>query len=242
MSFKVISVVVSELYLKFSRLASQQEMLIYLLFIFTCGWCVCYLLFLNYQQHARDSEQRAPSGRECLRRVRRRLRPARHKLDAELATPAAIRQESVVDQAGECSLLVADCCDPIDAFSFSDHYDDELLAWSASHAARSQEPELRGWPAWDQSIDDDDDDGDDDADDGYDERVPLVELHENPLGTCAELGRAGVESAELALRRSQLLSLQSSQQDKRAAIRLVSRWAPLCHVHALFFARRRWPR
>lgn len=29
-------------------------MLMYLLFIFTCGWCVCWLLFLNYQQYERD--------------------------------------------------------------------------------------------------------------------------------------------------------------------------------------------
>lgn len=30
-------------------------MLIYLFFVFSCGWCVCWLLFLNYQQHANDS-------------------------------------------------------------------------------------------------------------------------------------------------------------------------------------------
>lgn len=41
-------------------------MLVYLLFIFACGWCVCWLLFLNYQQHSRDSER--------LVRLKRRLR------------------------------------------------------------------------------------------------------------------------------------------------------------------------
>lgn len=64
-------------------------MIIYLLFIFTCGWCVCWLLFLNYQQYNKDSERyRLKSqycslgadgenvcGRSnCLRRLRRCLR------------------------------------------------------------------------------------------------------------------------------------------------------------------------
>lgn len=34
-------------------------MLIYLFFIFTCGWCVCWLIFLNYQQHIKDSKESA---------------------------------------------------------------------------------------------------------------------------------------------------------------------------------------
>lgn len=64
-------------------------MIIYLLFIFTCGWCVCWLLFLNYQQYTRDSERDQLKSRYCslntdgqnvcgrssyLRRLRRRLR------------------------------------------------------------------------------------------------------------------------------------------------------------------------
>lgn len=71
-------------------------MLIYLFFIFTCGWCVCWLLFLNYQQHAKDSLDERAREQElkqehncskhqiehqildrdhCLRRLRRRLFP-----------------------------------------------------------------------------------------------------------------------------------------------------------------------
>ena len=49
-------------------------MIVYLLFIFTCGWCVCWLLFLNYQQHALDGHRRRhPSQRRSRSRSRKRL-------------------------------------------------------------------------------------------------------------------------------------------------------------------------
>lgn len=47
-------------------------MLVYLFFIFTCGWCVCWLLFLNYQQYTKDSE--------LEERLKRRKRFRRLKL------------------------------------------------------------------------------------------------------------------------------------------------------------------
>lgn len=64
-------------------------MIIYLLFIFTCGWCVCWLLFLNYQQYSKDSERYRLKSQycslsadaenvcdrsNCLRRLRKRLK------------------------------------------------------------------------------------------------------------------------------------------------------------------------
>lgn len=116
-------------------------MLIYLLFIFTCGWCVCWLLFLNYQQHTRDSERlqhrRAftgggGGGHECLRRLRRRLvgsssKAVRDQQDAAEAGESEIYQQQqhqvVVDEDGEHSLLVNsdeldDECGTVDEFSY----------------------------------------------------------------------------------------------------------------------------
>lgn len=69
-------------------------MLVYLLFIFTCGWCVCWLLFLNYQQHTRDGQLAS-----LLRRRRqlkaRRLRALRNEPpnDASLTVGAVNRQQ-----------------------------------------------------------------------------------------------------------------------------------------------------
>lgn len=67
-------------------------MLIYLFFIFTCGWCVCWLLFLNYQQYTRDFEreerlrqrrkqikkQMLANGRESFIKLKRSLTVSKH--------------------------------------------------------------------------------------------------------------------------------------------------------------------
>lgn len=70
-------------------------MLVYLLFIFACGWCVCWLLFLNYQQYSHDSQRRMRRRtRSCS--LRKRHRSSRHLIGGEAQDLEAYAEGSAV--------------------------------------------------------------------------------------------------------------------------------------------------
>lgn len=240
-----------------------EAMLVYLLFIFACGWCVCWLLFLNYQQHSRD-------GRRCRGRGRaesgewahfqqddheqaeldqhdgfleeeldepRPLEPANGRAGgccqrAAAAAAAGLKLDSVIDLYSEHALLLpaaeggerADGCRCVDCQSaqFRAGAGGLLCGWPVG-AAEEARPTAAG------------------ADDEHDGQLvdlwPAVELHENPLSR-APLGRlerheSGRAADQLA--RSRLLSLSEHQQERRAAIRMVS-----CSLQPEIAASRSW--
>lgn len=94
-------------------------MIVYMLFIFTCGWCVCYLLFLNYQQHSRDSRLASAIRRKRLQRVRR-LRSSSSRRRPDLESGGCVRKssgragqlESIVDSNRQHSLLFVPTDEP----------------------------------------------------------------------------------------------------------------------------------
>lgn len=189
-------------------------MLVYLFFVFTCGWCVCWLLFLNYQQHARDSvqppaelsnlEDDSSSCRaEQLARRRRRRDTKRALLVGQSGKLELVKTEAErADQQEE-----SECCPECQA-SALDSPDELVLDWPANRCAAdseedSDEPEVASQRAW-----------------------PLIELHEN-LASWSEEAEDGLPvrkpDVEQALNRSRLLSLRSSQLSHRAAVRQVSK-------------------
>jgi len=85
-------------------------MLVYLFFIFSCGWCVCWLLFLNYQQHTLDSARLARVRRAKRERLRRLRGERRTRLDG--AGAESVTVESVVGEDGEHVLLAHNCGPP----------------------------------------------------------------------------------------------------------------------------------
>ena len=211
-------------------------MLLYLFFVFTCGWCVCYLLFLNYQQHSRDSqldveleaeaedeaeteERQLLERRHWLRkwRRRRRRRACGHTGDASETTRRGGEQhrpklELVIDSEGRHSLLGDEEIARLELEDTKDAADIECVACATPTPV--SEP-LFGWPLAE---------GDDEEEEA--EQLcgewPLAELHENPLSGL-EVSPRGAESGVGALERSQLLSLRHCQRQNRAAIRMVSR-------------------
>lgn len=189
-------------------------MLVYLFFVFTCGWCVCWLLFLNYQQHVRDAhltlveldeESGAPvtpprlellASKKRKRRGRRKLL-VRHTGQLDLAEPEAGPEVEVeAEEEEESEQECAECGRPSQPGEL-------VLDWPATNRCEEscEEAEL-GARAW-----------------------PLVEIHENELANASANYSDNDDHNELgqALDRSRLLSLRPSQLRNRAAIRLVSR-------------------
>lgn len=92
-------------------------MLMYLLFIFTCGWAVCWLVFLNYRQHIEDAEARERRRRRlssdastssacCLHAAEQRLEMSCDTKRAQQQQQQQAKAESIVNARGEHALLV----------------------------------------------------------------------------------------------------------------------------------------
>lgn len=187
-------------------------MLVYLFFVFTCGWCVCWLLFLNYQQHSRDSIEppldsaslEDDPGSYRVQQLPRRKRKRESKqalLVRHSGRHEPVKTELQQDDELESGRDDKQCCPECRASLSSELVLDwPVNKWSTDDDAESEheQPEV-AQQAW-----------------------PLVELHENLLGGSEQTVDVSEPSFEQTLDRSRLLSLQPSQLSHRAAIRQVS--------------------
>lgn len=199
-------------------------MVVYLFFVFTCGWCVCWLLFLNYQKHSQQPEE----GESCpANRGQLELMNAVLECDGALGLelergPGEMEPvELVVDCEGGHLVMSGESAECIKFCRQEESQCECLECWERSVAEHQQQHAVApgfgfgfGWPEEETGVEESFVEGE--------ELVPVVELRENPLSQVPDLETRLLNSTASHQIRQRSRLLSEGQQERRAAIRLVS--------------------